>query len=298
MMNKVKQYFSIKDLENLSGIKAHTIRIWEKRYNLLVPNRTDTNIRYYSLRSLQKLLNIVLLYENGYKISKIAGISEEKILLLARELASDNAVKNHYINAFKMAMINFDLPLFSDTYKELISNASFSAIFHTIFIPFLNELGLLWQTHTITPAHEHFITNLIRQKVIMNTEKLTAVHAVNSNKTYVLYLPKDEIHEIGLLYLNYELLHKGYHTIYLGQAVPVESLKSVVHHYSDIIFISYFTVEPNKHIIDKYIADFNRQINTGKSYELWILGRQISHLSDIPSFVSVFEGIEHVIKAL
>ncbi|MEM9687780.1 MAG: MerR family transcriptional regulator, partial [Bacteroidota bacterium] len=188
-MNRVKQHFSIKDLENLSGIKAHTIRIWEKRYNLLAPNRTDTTIRYYSLINLQKLLNIVLLYENGYKISKIAEISEEKIPLLARELVSNSATKSHYINAFKIAMINFDLALFSDTYNELATVTSFRDIFHNVFIPLLRELGLLWQTHTITPSHEHFITNLVKQKIVTNTEKLSALKPVKRDKTYVLYLP-------------------------------------------------------------------------------------------------------------
>lgn len=297
-MNRVKQHFSIKDLENLSGIKAHTIRIWEKRYNLLVPNRTDTNIRYYSLNNLQKLLNIVLLYENGYKISKIAKIAEEKIPLLARELVSDSATKSHYINAFKIAMINFDRVLFSDTYNELAADTSFRDIFHNVFIPLLRELGLLWQTHTIAPSHEHFITNLIKQKIVTNTEKLSALKPVKRHKTYVLYLPEDEIHEIGLLYLNYEIMFKGYHTIYLGQAVPIESLKSITLHYSDIIFISYFTVEPNKYKIAKYIADFDQQINTEKSHQLWILGRQISHLTHAPSFVRTFEAIEQLIKVL
>ena len=279
-MNRVKQHFSIRDLENLSGIKAHTIRIWEKRYNLLVPDRTDTNIRYYSINNLQKLLNIVLLYKNGYKISKIAGIAEEKIPVLAREVGTADTSGNHYINNFKLAMINFDLSLFSQTYRELASEKPFRNIFHEVFIPLLNELGLLWQTDTISPAHEHFITNLIQQKIIISTEKLQAVSPQNANKAYVLYLPEDEIHDIGLLYLNYEIMLKGYHTVYLGQAVPIECLKSLLSHYPKIVFVSYFTVAPAKDRIDKYIEDFSTQINASQNNELWILGRQIDNLNE------------------
>ncbi len=171
-MNNVKKFFSIRDLENLSGIKAHTIRIWEKRYNLLTPERTATNIRTYSLASLQKLLNITLLYNNGTKISKIAKIPEENIPLMAREIVAKNSVKNHAINAFKLAMINFDQTLFFNTYNSLLAERSFRDIFIEVFIPLLNELGLLWQTDTISPSHEHFITNLIKQKVQQTKLKL------------------------------------------------------------------------------------------------------------------------------
>src|SRR3970282_882472 len=171
-INNVKSVFSIKDLENLSGIKAHTIRIWEKRYNVLKPMRTDTNIRLYDLASLQKLLNIVLLHDYGYKISKIASYSEDKIPSLVREIISSKNSKNHAISAFKMAMMNYDEELFLNTYNWLIAEKSFKEVFHEVFIPLLEELGLLWQTDTITPAHEHFISYLIKQKLLTNTEKL------------------------------------------------------------------------------------------------------------------------------
>ena len=158
-MNNIKKRFSIKDLENLSGIKAHTIRIWEKRYDLLSPERTSTNIRTYSLSSLQKLLNITLLYNHGHKISKIAKIPDQNIPEMVRDIVAHNSVKNHSINAFKLSMINFDQTLFMKTYDGLQSDKKFHEIFREVFIPLLNELGMLWQTDTISPAHEHFLTN-------------------------------------------------------------------------------------------------------------------------------------------
>ena len=170
-MNNIKNQFSIKDLENLTGIKAHTIRIWEKRYNLLQPKRTDTNIRFYDLESFQKLLNISYLNSNGYKISKIATLNKEEISSLVREIAAENNIESHAINAFKLSMLNFDQTLFYKTYDSLLNDKDFGEIFYDIFIPLLTEIGLLWQTDTITPAHEHFLTSLIRQKILINTEK-------------------------------------------------------------------------------------------------------------------------------
>ncbi|HMI06614.1 MAG TPA: MerR family transcriptional regulator, partial [Flavobacterium sp.] len=145
-MNNVKTVFSIKDLENLSGIKAHTIRIWEKRYNVLQPMRTETNIRLYDLASLQKLLNITLLHSHGYKISKISQFPPEKIPQLVREILSERNTKNHAINAFKIAMLNFDQAHFINTYNTLLSEKSFREIFYEVFIPLMDELGILWQT--------------------------------------------------------------------------------------------------------------------------------------------------------
>ena len=151
-MNNIKVDFSIKDLEKLSGIKAHTIRIWEKRYNLLQPERTSTNIRHYSLKSLQKLLNVVFLNNNGLKISKIALLDEDEIPVNVREIASRGKVEHHAINSLKIAMLNFDQVLFYNTYNSLLQEKTFREIFYDIFIPLLNELGLLWQTDTITPC--------------------------------------------------------------------------------------------------------------------------------------------------
>lgn len=299
-MNNVKKTFSIKDLENLSGIKAHTIRIWEKRYKLLEPDRTDTNIRMYPLSSLQKLLNVTLLYNNGYKISRIAKIPEEKIPILVREIVSENTVKNHSINAFKLAMINFDQSLFFNTYNSLLASKSFREIFYEVFLPLLNELGLLWQTDTINPAHEHFITSLIKQKILINTEKLQMIEPSNKSRVFVLYLPENEIHEIGLLYINYEIVLRGYQTIYLGQTVPIESLKDLPNYFSSITFLSYFTVEPNKDRINQYVDDFNKQLNTQGSSHLWLLGYQVRHLqlSNLPECVKTFESIDQVVKEL
>ncbi|MCH3884090.1 MerR family transcriptional regulator [Tenacibaculum aquimarinum] len=222
-MNNIKSVFTIKDLENISGIKAHTIRIWEKRYNLLIPERTDTNIRYYSSDNLQKLLNVVLLNNNNFKISKIALMSNDTIKLKARELAFNKAVNDEALNSLKMSMFQFDKVLFNNTYNVLLHKKTFREVFKEVFMPFLNHIGLLWQTDTLLPSHEHFISNLITQKIQINIEKLEYA-ATKSDITYVLFLPENEVHDLGLMYLNYELALRGFSTIYLGQSLPIDNL--------------------------------------------------------------------------
>lgn len=299
-MNNVKKFFSIRDLENLSGIKAHTIRIWEKRYNLLTPERTTTNIRTYSLESLQKLLNITLLYNYGYKISKIAKIPEQELSVVVRELVVKNSTKSHAINAFKLSMINFDLPLFQNTYNSLIAERSFRDIFWDVFIPLLNELGLLWQTDTISPTHEHFITNLIKQKIYSSTEKIQTMEPTRDDKVFVLFLPENEIHEIGLLFVNYELLLRGYKTIYLGQTMPLENLADLQKYFPELHFLSYFTVIPTKDRLENYIKDFNDMLSPEGKAKLWILGRQTEFLikDKLPAHIKSFESVEHLSAAL
>jgi DNA-binding transcriptional MerR regulator len=299
-MNSVKKSFGIRDLENLSGIKAHTIRIWEKRYGLLDPERTETNIRTYSLQSLQKLLNITLLYNNGVKISKIAEIPEAEINQRVREIVAQNSVKSHAINAFKLSMINFDLSLFQKTYSGLLAEKSFREIFWEVFMPLLHELGLLWQSDTIGPAHEHFITHLIKQKIYTSTEKIQSLEPTRHDKVFILFLPENEIHEIGLLFLNYELLLRGYKTIYLGQTIPLESLVDLKKYYSDPYFVSYFTVTPTKDDLDSYLADFQERLASEFPGKLLILGRQTEHLSQehLPEHIQIFHSIEQLLNTL
>lgn len=299
-MNNIKTEFSIKDLENLSGIKAHTIRIWEKRYNLLKPKRTDTNIRYYSLESLQKILNVSYLNNNGYKISKIANLDKHEIPTIAKEIASRTALKSHAINSFKLAMMNFDQNLLYTTYNNLLQEKTFKEIFYEIFIPFLEELGMLWQTDTITPAHEHFISTFIKQKILVNTEKIQNLEPLMSPKTFVLFLPDNEIHDIGLLFINYELTSRGYKSIFLGQSVPVNSLKDLQNFYDEIIFVSYFTIKPDSEQIVKYLEDFHNDIINGYNAKLYVLGRALmnTNLENLPKQITKFNSINDLVKEL
>tara|TARA_R110000751_G_scaffold92387_6_gene180853 strand:- start:227 stop:1126 length:900 start_codon:yes stop_codon:yes gene_type:complete len=299
-MNNVKSNFSIKDLENLSGIKAHTIRIWEKRYNLFQPNRTDTNIRCYDLENLQKLLNVTFLYNNGYKISKISQLGEDNIPKVVKNMVAEQRDNGHVLNSFKMAMMNFDQALFFKTYNALLKEKSFREIFYEDFIPFLNEVGLLWQTDTITPSHEHFICALIKQKILVNTEKLQFSTPTNASKTFVLYLPDNEIHELGLMFLNYEILSKGYQSIFLGQSIPIFSLKDLVPLYDNIVFVSYFTVQPEKENIMAYLNEFHEMLLKDTASELWISGKMLQEInkSNLPKTIVAFSQIDQLVQNL
>lgn len=296
-MNNIKTTFSIKDLENLSGIKAHTIRIWEKRYNILEPLRTDTNIRLYDLLSLQKLLNVTLLNDYGYKISKIATFPPEKIPLLVQEIVQEKNSKNHAISAFKIAMMNFDQELFLNTYNWLISEKTFREVFFEVFIPLIEELGFLWQANTITPAHEHFLSYLIKQKLLLNIEKLQFQQPTNDDKVFVLSLPVNEIHELGLMYVHYEILFYGYKAIYLGESVPIENLKDLKKHFNNIVFLSYFTVQPEKDFVNEYVKTMIDDLIEGNT-ELWFLGRNASHIDEEMKTgnVKVYSSIEDLVN--
>ncbi|WP_333601201.1 MerR family transcriptional regulator [Flavobacterium sp.] len=298
-MNNVKSVFSIKDLENLTGIKAHTIRIWEKRYNVLEPMRTETNIRLYDLENLQKILNITLLHNHGYKISKISQLSEERIPELVNEIISDKSVKHHAISSFKMAMMNFDQTLFLKTYNNLLSEKSFKEVFYDIFIPLIQEVGYLWQTNTISVAHEHFISYLIKQKLLINTEKLQIQEPTRTDKVFVLYLPDNEIHELGLMYLNYEIQLNGYKTIYLGETVPIESLKDVKRYFDNIVFICYMTVEPNKSVVNDYIKQIKKEVLVDDS-RFWVIGRMVENIDakQATDKLEIFTSMLDLVKKL
>ena len=298
-MQKVKSEFSIKNLENISGIKAHTIRIWEKRYKLLSPERTDTNIRKYSLESLSKLLNINLLYKNGFKISKIANLEPDKISPLVREIALENNTENISINALKLAMVNFDVGMFDIKYKILVENYGFEYVFFKIFVPLMTELGILWQTGAICPSHEHFVTSLIKQKIHVQTEKIQNKKSVEkSSPKFVVFLPENEIHELSILYLNYLVLSKGFQTIFLGQSIPIKSLKTLLSQNEVLHFITYITVQPSRTNISNYIKLFYENIISGKKNKLSIFGPQAKSLKSqqLPKNVFVFKDHETFVE--
>lgn len=297
-LNNIKQDFTIKDLENISGIKAHTIRIWEKRYNLLEPQRTETNIRYYSPENLTKLLNIVLLNNNNYKISKIAAMSEDDITLKSRELAFSIAINDEAINSFKLSMFQFDKILFNNTYNKLLHKKTFREIFKDVFIPFLDHIGLLWQTDTLLPAHEHFISNLIAQKIQINTEKLQ--YSINdTNKTYVLFLPENEIHELGLMYLNYELVLRGHHTIYLGQSLPLNNLNYFLESDREICFVTSLTIQPYDDKIEEYFNEINEVMNSTKNNFI-ATGRKVEKIKhlELGKNIKLYDSISDLLKVL
>jgi hypothetical protein len=197
-------------------------------------------------------------------------------------------------------MVNFDQTLFFETYNALLSDNTFKEIFTETFIPLLNELGFLWQTDTISPAHEHFISGLIKQKILVNIEKLQHLSPTKKDKVFVAFLPENEIHEIGLLYVNYEIILKGYKCIYLGPTIPIENLEDLLKYFNDIYFVSYFTVFPEKDNITSYLEDFSKLVSAYDNPNLWLLGKQTSYIDKEtkPSYCKTFSSIQSLVQNL
>lgn len=296
----VKTQFSIKDLENLSGIKAHTIRIWEKRYNLLAPERSDTNIRHYNIENLMKLLNVTYLYNHGYKISKIAKLKNDEVFSLIQKSGLTDSAEAYAIAELKSSMLTFDPQLFQKTFSTLEEKYSFRELFFNILIPLLNDIGLLWQTRTIDPSHERFISELIKQKITVEIEKQFAKQPTRKDKLFVLFLPLNEIHEIGLLYLNYELLSQGYKTIYLGNNIPTENLKHLVNHHDNIVFVSYLTVHPDKESLEDFVSELKSVVLNNNQNKIWLFGSQIIDEPDerFPESFKVFRTLSDFLKVI
>jgi len=243
--------YSIKELEQLSGIKAHTIRIWEKRYSLIQPERTDTNIRFYSDEDLKKIINVALLNSNGFKISRIVEMSDGEITQKVLQMSDSKTDKSIHINELIVAMVNLDEEKFETTLSGFFLRYNFEQTITGIVYPFLEKIGVLWQTHNISPAQEHFVSNLIRQKVIVGIDGLP-LPAENPKKA-LLFLPENELHEIGLLFYHYLLRKSGYKSIYLGQAVPHQDLHQVYAIHQPDILITALTTAITESTLDEYL---------------------------------------------
>jgi MerR family transcriptional regulator, light-induced transcriptional regulator len=243
--------FTIKDLENLSGIKAHTIRIWEQRYSFLKPKRTDTNIRYYNNQELKVLLNIALLIRYGYKISHIDKMSEEDLMKSILNLSNAEAQQERIVNELIQSMMLMDIQKFENILDNyIISKGTDKAIIQIIF-PFLDRIGILWLTNHIQPGQEHLVTNIIRQKLIVGIEGVSS--HISRKKSVLLFLPEGEYHEIGLLYVHYMMKRHGVTVFYMGADVPLKDLKAVSEQLEPDYLYTHLTCVTGNFQLDRYL---------------------------------------------
>jgi DNA-binding transcriptional MerR regulator len=268
--------YSIKDLERLSGIKAHTLRMWEKRYGLMDPSRTDTNIRSYSDSDLKKILNVSILNRYGIKISRIAAMDEgeiaEKIVLISRDPSDyDSLIENLVI-----AMVDMDEENFGKLLSRAIMQIGFEETILRIVYPFFEKIGILWQTGAINPAQEHFISHLVRQKLIVGIDSVIPANNPDP-KHFLLFLPEGELHELGLLFYNYMLQKKGHKVTYLGQWVPMADMASAITvRRIDYLLTSISAVHSGSDLVD-YL---NRLSATFPDKTIFITGYQTAFLRD------------------
>lgn len=287
--------YSIKELERLSGIKAHTLRIWEKRHNIITPSRTDTNIRYYDDDDLKKIINISILKKSGLKIGTIANYSDYQIVEKIEELHKLKSSPQFYQEQLLIAMIDLDEHKFEKLINNLILKHGFDEAISNIIFPFLNKVGLMWLTSNISPAHEHFLSNLIRQKIIVAIDSLPLPDKADAPKV-VLFLPENELHELGLLFYNYQLRKGGYRTLYLGQLVPLRDIKNIVHAYKPEALVTAMSVEPETMSTVEIIAQLSTDIPNGTCC---ITGYTLrNYRSKIPSNVKFFASYNELSEIL
>lgn len=253
--------YSIKDIEKITGIRAATLRAWEQRYDdLLCPSRTETNIRYYGDCDLKVLLDIAVLNQNGHRIGCIAKMSEAKRIALIYNMKNGICPYSLQKNRLVRAMIDMDEALFNDIMKISVAQFGFEQTMRRIVCPFLHKVGLLWQTGGLSPAREHFITHLIRRKIMVAIDSQTLQKTVQS-KRYLLFLPEGEQHENPLLFANYLLRARGHHVIYLGTNVVFEEVLAAVDYTQPDFLYTICTSKPCKGSIESYIEQLSTNLS-------------------------------------
>ena len=295
--------YSIKDLEHLSGIKAHTLRVWEQRYDIIVPKRTKTNIRLYSDSDLKKLLNISALIHKGWRISRVAKLSDNQMNNAVEDLAVTQNHSPSQIARLIQATIDLNEPLFTEILEESIKNVGENETFTKVVGGFIYQLGVMWQTNTIGVAHEHFASNLIKQKLYTALDRLPAKKASIDFPGFLIYLPESEMHEIGLLYIHYVLKLNGQAVVYLGQSVPLDFIKPLFNgekKWKGIVSI--WTTTPDYDSRDSYLHELTNELDgvpaylTGYGAQNWEPKINLSEIYISPDVKSLTEKLISVIS--
>ncbi len=285
--------YKISDLANLSGVKPHTIRIWEQRYNMLTPLRSDTNIRYYDDDQLRRLLNVVTLQNAGFKISAIGNLSDEEItnqIELLNNSGGPGIKEESIINQLISAGFTFNEHQFEKAFSNAILSFGLSGAYEKVLYPMMNKIGLLWVTEEISPAQEHFISQLIRQKLFAAIDSLEPVSEFS--ETWLLFLPENEHHEIGLLVANYILRSKGINVCYLGADVPLQSLKETVNTINPKGLLM-FNVKPNQ---EEYIQNWIESIGNHAKELVLCCSAKTKYKLNIKSNSTVIDNYTHFIE--
>lgn len=288
--------YSIKDLEHLSGIKAHTIRIWEQRYDLFSPKRTATNIRFYNDDDLKLILNIASLKNHGIKISKIVALPKEALAQEVEKIGQERLSHEDQISALTIAMIDLDEQSFTLTLETCIKKLGFEQAMLEIIYPFMRKIGILWMINSINPAQEHFISHLVRQKLIVATDE---TQPNENSPLFLLFLPEGELHELGLLYANFLLRSQGFRTVFFGQTVPLDALEEVYHKLNPEYLLTAMTTAPDSKKVHQFVKQLGSKFKNSKVY---ITGsRVIDEEIDLPSNVQVlhkFEDLSQLTRAI
>lgn len=288
------QGYSIKDLEVLSGIKAHTIRIWEKRYNLLEPNRTDTNIRLYCDEDLRKILNVSLLVNNGFKISKVAKLNSQQIGERVLSVTEGKNSGSDFIDQLVLLMLNFDDVGINHLAAKIIADFGVEEAVTQVFFGVFQRIGTYWQVGSIFPAQEHCLSNIIRQRLIIEIDKLEPDK--KNGRTILFFLPDNEMHEMSLLFYSYMAKKTGYHAIYLGQVVPLDDLRKIQLHVKVDYVFSAFINAISKGEMENYLRNMKAVFQHQK---IFVTGHQFEvNNPELPRNVKVVRDYKEFGKYL
>lgn len=287
--------YSIKDLEKLSGIKAHTLRIWEQRYGIIEPSRTNSNIRYYRDEDLKFILNISLLNKNGIKISKIARMSKEEIAEKVAAISEINFEYGTQLDALTISMIEMDEYKFDRIVSTNIQQLGFERTMLEIIYPFLDKLSILWLTGSINPVQENFMSYLIRQKIIVAIDKEPLVSS-NGAPKFLIYLPEGEKQELSMLFMHYLLKSRRNHVIYIGQDITLADLRDACNiHHPDYIFTMItetFAREPVQQYIDRLGSGFG-------DCQILLSGYQVvAQEVQLPGNISILRSLDQALVFL
>jgi len=281
----VESRYSIKDLEQLSGIKAHTLRAWEQRHKLINPKRTSTNIRFYGDDDLRTILNASVLLDAGYKIGQIAKLTSVELIDKALEESPYTGQYTYELNELKMSTLNFDLPRFEAVMAHCVDKFGVHKTFRDIIGDYIQELGKLWLAGNVSISQEHFMSSLIRQKLFSAIDGLKSPANPKSG-SYALFLPANELHELGLLYLTYVLKERGDHVFYLGQSLPKEYLEDLLSHQSITHLISAFTTHPDVEQMEDYLAELDQMVDRN-SVKVHLTGHQFQQFDIKPRWKNI-----------
>jgi MerR family transcriptional regulator, light-induced transcriptional regulator len=287
--------YTIKDLETLCGIKAHTIRIWEQRYQMVVPSRTQSNIRFYEENDLKDILNIAILNKNGYKISQIAIMTKEEIQEKVNELSVISFESDAQLNTLTLAMIEMSEEKFDFILNKSIKDIGFERTMLELVFPFLEKLGVLWLTGSINPVQESFVSCLIRQKMLTAIDNIAFTRG-NKEITFLLFLPEDEDQELSMMFMHYLVKSRGMKVVYLGLNTSLIDLQDACEicqpsHLFTMISEN-FTLQPLQKYIDQLAQAFSQCQILLSGYQV------ITQPVNCPPNVSILAGLQETIGML
>ncbi len=257
--------FTLNDLESLTGIKADTIRIWERRYNIISPNRTTTNRRWYDDEDLKKLINISVLYQNGIKISKIAAMNDQEIFEKASSVSEGSKTSGDLISSLMIAMNSLDEKAVNEIILRCVITRGFEATFTELIFPFLKKVGIMWHTGAIDITTEHFITSIFRQRLISAVDAVPPAGS-NHGRSVLMFMPEGEFHELGLLFYYYLIKKRGHRVLYMGQATPFDSVISACTKWNPDIIITGLHTELNTSQPEEYLRKLSAVSGIQKIY--------------------------------